>query len=246
MKRTSEPFDPTMPLKAAELDKLERFLLSDATSGETLTLSGLDGYQTALVIGPTTVMPSRWLAGVWGDSDDAAPEFDSMEHAQRIMGMLMRHMNSIVAEFEADAESFEPIFNTFTHGGRDYLCGEAWASGFMQGVELVRADWQPLYDSPEMAEALRPLHLLGAESVTPEEEKLAETPSLREDLTNKIPRALVEIHRFWLPYRMKAHAESASTGTLRRSHPKVGRNDPCPCGSGKKFKKCCGAEATRH
>jgi len=30
---------------------------------------------------------------------------------------------------------------------------------------------------------------------------------------------------------------------LRRSEPKVGRNDPCPCGSGKKFKKCCGARA---
>jgi uncharacterized protein YecA (UPF0149 family) len=29
--------------------------------------------------------------------------------------------------------------------------------------------------------------------------------------------------------------------TLRRDVPKVGRNDPCPCGSGKKFKKCCGA-----
>lgn len=28
-------------------------------------------------------------------------------------------------------------------------------------------------------------------------------------------------------------------GTLRRSEPKVGRNDPCPCGSGKKAKKCC-------
>lgn len=26
----------------------------------------------------------------------------------------------------------------------------------------------------------------------------------------------------------------------RREAPKVGRNDPCPCGSGKKFKKCCG------
>ncbi len=25
-----------------------------------------------------------------------------------------------------------------------------------------------------------------------------------------------------------------------RAAPKVGRNDPCPCGSGKKFKKCCG------
>jgi uncharacterized protein YecA (UPF0149 family) len=30
--------------------------------------------------------------------------------------------------------------------------------------------------------------------------------------------------------------------TVRREVPKVGRNDPCPCGSGKKFKKCCGAK----
>jgi SEC-C motif-containing protein len=31
--------------------------------------------------------------------------------------------------------------------------------------------------------------------------------------------------------------------TVRRENPKVGRNDPCPCGSGKKYKKCCGAAA---
>jgi SEC-C motif-containing protein len=31
--------------------------------------------------------------------------------------------------------------------------------------------------------------------------------------------------------------------TYRREAPKVGRNDPCPCGSGKKYKKCCGAAA---
>ncbi len=30
----------------------------------------------------------------------------------------------------------------------------------------------------------------------------------------------------------------------RRESPKVGRNDPCPCGSGKKYKKCCGAKAS--
>ncbi|HEY9249422.1 MAG TPA: SEC-C metal-binding domain-containing protein [Rariglobus sp.] len=29
-------------------------------------------------------------------------------------------------------------------------------------------------------------------------------------------------------------------GTVRHEAPKVGRNEPCPCGSGKKFKKCCG------
>jgi tetratricopeptide (TPR) repeat protein len=33
----------------------------------------------------------------------------------------------------------------------------------------------------------------------------------------------------------------ASPGTMVRREPKVGRNEPCPCGSGKKFKRCCGS-----
>ena len=40
-------------------------------------------------------------------------------------------------------------------------------------------------------------------------------------------------------------AEASQAGnqarTIRRDQPKVGRNDPCPCGSGKKYKKCHGA-----
>ncbi len=36
-----------------------------------------------------------------------------------------------------------------------------------------------------------------------------------------------------------ADGDIMGTGTIRREGPKVGRNDPCPCGSGKKFKKCC-------
>ncbi len=36
-------------------------------------------------------------------------------------------------------------------------------------------------------------------------------------------------------------AQGVQTGTFRRAEPKTGRNDPCPCGSGKKHKKCCGA-----
>ena len=37
--------------------------------------------------------------------------------------------------------------------------------------------------------------------------------------------------------------EAASAQPIVRDGPKVGRNDPCPCGSGKKYKKCCGANA---
>jgi len=37
--------------------------------------------------------------------------------------------------------------------------------------------------------------------------------------------------------------DDAAVKTVRRDMPKVGRNDPCPCGSGKKYKKCHGAAA---
>nr|MBP7460864.1 SEC-C domain-containing protein [Candidatus Delongbacteria bacterium] len=36
-----------------------------------------------------------------------------------------------------------------------------------------------------------------------------------------------------IPAEAKGH-------TLRRMQPKIGPNEPCPCGSGKKYKKCCG------
>jgi preprotein translocase subunit SecA len=35
--------------------------------------------------------------------------------------------------------------------------------------------------------------------------------------------------------------EDNKKSPIKRDTPKVGRNDPCPCGSGKKYKKCCGA-----
>lgn len=49
------------PLLDEEIDELDKFLLSDATSDENMVMSGLDGYFTAIVIGPKTVMPSLWL-----------------------------------------------------------------------------------------------------------------------------------------------------------------------------------------
>jgi preprotein translocase subunit SecA len=43
------------------------------------------------------------------------------------------------------------------------------------------------------------------------------------------------------PRRESQGGVDAAVTTVRRAQEKVGRNDPCPCGSGKKYKKCCGA-----
>ncbi|MCR4924168.1 MAG: SEC-C domain-containing protein [Lachnospiraceae bacterium] len=41
----------------------------------------------------------------------------------------------------------------------------------------------------------------------------------------------------------RLYKEQKKSMTIVRQGPKIGRNDPCPCGSGKKYKKCCGAKA---
>ena len=63
------PLQVLAPLSDEELAELDQFLLSDVTSEETMLMDGLDGYLTAIVVGPRTVMPSQWLPGVWGPTE---------------------------------------------------------------------------------------------------------------------------------------------------------------------------------
>lgn len=114
------------PLLEEEIDELDQFLLSDSTSEETMVMSCLDGYLTAVVVGPKTVMPSRWLPGVWGPTEADAPEFETTEQAQRILTLIMRHMNGIVWSLQHDADVFDPMFDSFAYAGkrREYIDGE--------------------------------------------------------------------------------------------------------------------------
>ena len=234
-------------LSDEELDELDQFLMSDAVSDETMLLDTLDGYLSAIVVGPATILPSQWLPRVWGESEDDAPEYESMEQAQRILELLLRHMNGIIWALQYDADAFVPLLDSMVYEGdpREYVDGEMWAYGFMQGIGLCRQDWQPLFDDPAAREALRPIRLLGADDLTEAEEALTRSPAQREELSLQLAASAAAIYRFWLPRRQEQHA-SLLASTFRREGPKPGRNDPCPCGSGKKFKKCCGAAPALH
>ncbi|MHC4362556.1 MAG: SEC-C metal-binding domain-containing protein, partial [Planctomycetota bacterium] len=56
-----------------------------------------------------------------------------------------------------------------------------------------------------------------------------------------------EVGQFAMAERQRAAAQApqgeAKVKQIRMEQPKVGRNEPCPCGSGKKYKKCCGRNA---
>lgn len=242
-----DPQQMMEPLSEEEMDELDSFLLSDSTSDETMMLDCLDGYLTAIVSGPVMLKPSEWLPRVWGPTTRDEPGFDTFEQAERITGLIMRHLNGLIWSLQEDTEAFEPVFDTVTYPDdpHEYSDGEMWAYGYMTGIELQRNNWNAFFDEPNSSVVLRPIYLLGAEEVAPEEEVLTETPAQREELSNQIPASVAWIYRFWQPYRL-AVAERTVATSFQRENPKIGRNDPCPCGSGKKFKKCCGASTVLH
>ncbi len=246
-KLKADAFEIMVPLADAEIDELERFLMSDFTSDETLMLDGLDGYLTAIAVGPTTLRPSEWLPGIWGSTPGDAPAFETSEQAQRIFELIMRHYNGIIWSLQNSPDEFQPLIGTMTYAGdaHEYPDAEGWAMGFMQGVALAHPHWEPLLDDAQGEHWLRPLHLLGAEEVSADDEALTRLPAQRETLAAQIPSSIAAIYRFWLPYRDAVHERQLAT-TIRRNSPKIGRNDPCPCGSGKKFKKCCDAASILH
>lgn len=111
----------------------------------------------------------------------------------------MRHLNGIIWSLHHDPEAFEPVFDTaaYPDDPHEYSDGEMWAYGYMIGIELQRRNWNEFFNDPNSAVVLRPIYLLGAEDVTPEEEALTETPAQREELSHQIPASVAWIYRFW-------------------------------------------------
>jgi len=67
----------------------------------------------------------------------------------------------------------------------------------------------------------------------------------REQLIVGVAASVPAIYRYFAAERKLEVQKLSSVKTFRRDAPKVGRNERCPCGSGKKFKHCC-ANATLH
>jgi uncharacterized protein len=199
----------------------------------------LDGFLTALAIGPNAIMPSLWLPHVWGETPEQAMEWKSAEEAKRIIGLVMRHMNDIIWQLQNDPDHYEPCIYEREHDGRTILIIDEWCCGFIDGTRLDGQAWAPLFASEESQAFLLPIILYGTETGW---KKLAENPEpadRHDQFTEALPGCVLAIRDYWLPYRKVA-------STIRHAQPRPGRNDPCPCGSGKKFKKCCENTAKPH
>lgn len=240
---------PRMGLSESELDELDDFLSSDLTPETAMGVTALDGYLTAIVSGPVAVMPSQWLPFIWDEEGIDSPSFESTEQASHITTLLIRHMNSIIANLN-DLDGMPQLvldeYSTPEHPDEFHPDGEMWAYGYVMAIKFQKQNWAELFDSSEGMEAFYPIRMLGDDDISDEDFERTNTPEQREALTKQLAESAAWIYQFWQPYREAMTERFLASATYQREHPKVGRNDPCPCGSGKKFKKCCGGGQVLH
>ncbi|MDX8409380.1 MAG: UPF0149 family protein [Mariprofundales bacterium] len=227
------------PLSRKELHRLDDFLISRITDEEgnenkdegIYAVCMLDGFLTAILSGPETLMPSHWLPAIWCDFE---PEWNSERELKETMTLIMRHVNSISAALVEDLEHFEPLLGYAEVDGTHYMVADEWCEGYMRGVSLCSEAWNCGGESVQ--DMLTPIRLFGLLEM---DDMLA---TLSEDRIVQIQQTILpavrKLYRFWLSERK---AEATSSHHVTADQVKVGRNDPCPCGSGKKFKRCCGS-----
>ena len=212
-----------------DLARLEAML--DALGEDAMVLGQLDGYLCGVAVAPEEIGESDWLPGVFGQAtnlDDAAMLGVDLP---KLTGHVLDRFEAIKVELAEDR--YQPLFDI---DGEDILW-EIWMDGFETAMALRLDAWNKLLRSHKESRAQEAAFgmtdLLAASDPTLVEAQLADPQvvALQREAPMLIPRLAGELYR--------AHRLAAPQAPLRVAS--VGRNDPCPCGSGLKYKRCHGA-----
>ena len=233
----------------AQSSPLAQFLSAPQRPEGTMSYCELAGFLFAVACSPELVQPSEWLPLVFSESEAG---FATLDEAQEILPAIMglyNHINFGVLE----GEPVLPPGCTVHAQPFDNLAPGAplseWARGFGGGYDWLENVWDEY--APEEFDAELDMDLLVlsffasralAETYREEIKSLGliQKKTLEElagEMLMAIPDAMQSIAH--LGRALYEAALSEPQQPVRSE--KIGRNDPCPCGSGKKYKKCCGA-----
>jgi uncharacterized protein len=202
------------------------FLASPGAPKTALSPLELDGYLTGIIVSPqpAPIMPSRWLGGLWGVDE---PVFDDEKQNNALTKEIDRSLKRLEASRICD---YRPMFLT-DNGKPPHDTVRSWVRGFWKAMALAPEAWSALAGGKRGRALIGPLvGFFELEDQEPFE--------LRNDAEVLLDEDAAAIPQTILALRKLAKIRSRSVTPAQSS--KIGRNDPCPCGSGRKYKLCCG------
>lgn len=225
-----------MALSEQKLDRLDDLLL-DMPDG-TMLLSELDGFLTGIILCPLEIASAEWLPLIWGEGEEPQGSlFQQADLLKEATGLIMTHFNGLSAKLESPSHEISPEF-CYSYGSEiEEILWESWVVGFFDALRLRLDAWTEVLDSAN-EDAIASLSMLSAlEAIDSDDSEFSreEQENLIELAPGLIPFSITGLNKWRLSQRQGPPKAPV------KLHEKLGRNDPCPCGSGKKFKKCCGA-----
>lgn len=215
------------PLTEKELEWLDELLAKYSHDKSILDVSELDGMLTAILSSPSEIDPDEWLLALWGGAEHV-PNWTNERELDRFMNLTFQHMNDIGERLFDYPEQFDPLFGEREVEGTSLTIVEEWCYGYMRGVAM--RDWSTLPDSLKPSLAAISLH--GDEAQQAQLDEM--DPEAFVDSFEAIRPAALALHEYWSTHQAEPVVQQPHV-----AENKTGRNDPCPCGSGKKFKQCC-------
>lgn len=230
-------------LTDAELAELDG-LLGRVDGGKIPNMEALDGFFAALACCPEMIMPSEYLPVIQsGETDDGDLTFENMEEANRFMALVSQHWNHVNHQLNEE-EVYLPLVLGDERG--NHQGSNDWAKGFITGTHLRHEIWSELIDDEENSGPIVPIMALAYENHPDPDMRPFKEPiddEKRQELMIGSAAGVMRIHAYFLKQR---DAYLPEVRPFIRTRQKIGRNAPCPCGSGLKYKKCCGSSLTLH
>jgi uncharacterized protein len=254
----------TTDLTDAEFEELDELLATTPAPLQALDASMLDGYLAGVLVQPRLIDSDEWLpnifdydGGVLPDDVDATWLARIRELVERRHAALNRSMvedgwfdpvvldldedeeGSAEAQAAAQGEDEEQAAARATYAGMSKISQTLmpWVAGFQHAC-LCFPDLSDMPDDAVMAAMARLYRHLPAE--TDEEKEIVATLD-REHPLNDLDDAIEELVVTVADLCDLTQEQRYAVETIRRETPKLGRNDPCHCGSGRKYKQCHGA-----
>ncbi|WP_267397345.1 MULTISPECIES: UPF0149 family protein [unclassified Sphingomonas] len=207
--------------------------LADLPLEEPMLLTELDGFLTGILVSPEPILPVEWLTSVWGADEGGVPPFDDPLDVQWFADAVLARYHEIARDCGRGKP--QPIFDVDERNGD--LLWELWIDGFAEAMELRPELWDAWAegDDADAADALSRLSMLIAIA---REESALDSMEINT-LDERAPAELADVVLRLYVARQR-DGGMALVAPAGESASKIGRNDPCRCGSGKKSKRCCG------